>query len=54
MNKCDRKFTCVDCDFTFFFDKCSNEEKFCNCMPPKRFRCNQVLKEFIAVQMNQI
>ena len=44
MNKCDRKFTCVDSDFTFFFDKCSNEEKFCNCMPPKRFRCNQCLE----------
>ena len=42
-NKCDRQFVCVRCNYEFYFDKCSNEEKLCNCHPPKRFKCNQCL-----------
>ena len=30
--------------FYIFFDKCSNEEKICNCIPPKTFRCNKCLE----------
>ena len=42
-NKCDRQFICVECNFAFVFDHCSNEEKLCNCRIPKRFKCNQCL-----------
>ena len=42
-NKCDRIFSCVDCHFQFSFDKCSDEEKSCNCHPPKKFKCHQCL-----------
>ena len=42
-NKCDRIFSCVYCEYEFSFDKCSNEEKSCNCSTPKKFRCNQCL-----------
>jgi uncharacterized ubiquitin-like protein YukD len=42
-NKCDRIFSCEHCGYKFSFDKCSNEEKSCNCSTPKKFRCNQCL-----------
>ena len=42
-NKCDREFSCSICNFKFSFNKCSEEEKICNCTTPKRFKCNQCL-----------
>lgn len=42
-SKCDRIFPCSTCNnnFTFSFDRCSDEEKVCIC--GKRFKCNQCL-----------
>ena len=42
-NKCDKLFLCYDCKYEFFFKKCSDEVKICNCIEPKKFKCNLCL-----------
>ena len=42
-NKCDKLFKCYDCKYEFIFEKCSDEEKKCNCAQPKKYKCNLCL-----------